>query len=217
MKTTWNRAFLCAALLMTSLPAIAVRPTAGQSGLEAVRNKLRANGCDRFLIVQAFMDGYLKENQPYSLSYTVDNVTINNVQLPEPFRTTYISMIKSFFVEHPVCGNSNISSYKVTSDETNLSAAHILEPSYAAPSCACQKTEQSTTIIQKQPNAVPASTAKTSTVSPDRKIIYNADGITVDGRKLTASEEQQYKQLYFNNVTTAPQGKETRTVTGSAR
>ena len=127
-KTACRLLFVCLVLLSVSLPAMKARATETQHSLETVRDRLRANGCDRFIIVQAFMDGFLKENEPYELAYTVNNVTINKVQLAEPFRTAYISMIKSFFVEHPVCGNSNVSFYKVTSDETNLSAAHIREP-----------------------------------------------------------------------------------------
>ena len=221
MKTIWNQVVLCTALLVTSLPAIAARPATEQTSLEAVRNRLRANGCDRFIVVQAFMDGFLKENEPYTLSYTGDKVMINDVPLAEPFRTSYISMITSFFVEHPIGGNTRISSYKVTSDETNLSSSKILEPDYAAASCPCRKEEQKTIVIIKRPEsaAAPAATTKTAATNtdPDRRIIYSVDGITVDGRKLSASEEQQYKQLYFNSVTPAPVGKETRVVTGNAR
>jgi hypothetical protein len=188
---------------------------ATQTGLQQVRDKLRANGCDKFIIVQALMDGVLKENEPYNFVYSGKEVKLNDVVLAEPYNTTYTTLLREFFKEkHP---KGNMVRYSVSTTGTDFSVAMVMKPAYSAESCNCDKSEQVVIVDDRRGRERSTPGVSKKPANQQTTITYSKDGITVNGRKLSADEEKVYKYLYFSKFTEAPEGKATISVSGNGR
>lgn len=78
--------------LLACSPAIAQNKTE----LQAISDKMYAEGDIHFVLVEAYSDELLYEGQSYDFEYTNGMITINEQPLPAAFSEKYAIMVKQF-------------------------------------------------------------------------------------------------------------------------
>ena len=185
--TRFITALVLACLLVCS-PAIAQNKTE----LQAISDKMYAEGDISFILVQAYHDEVLFEGQAYKLSYKDGVVTINDEIPVAPYGQVYADRLKAFHK-----GKSGIS-HTMTGD--GLVLANILNPEsafrkgYAKEQKANAVSAQNEMVYDKLVNEL-AKDALIDTTA-DYQVSYGRNGFYVNGSKLNVQKSKKYYGLY---------------------
>lgn len=91
---------LCTIAAMLVLPLISFAINKKEAAkLEAISKEMYEQGNEKYLYVDAYKDGLLKDGDVYTISYDTNSIELNGKPLPEPYHTAYKKKMAMFNAE----------------------------------------------------------------------------------------------------------------------
>jgi hypothetical protein len=187
-KTKPIRLSLLALLFICALPP--VPPAAAQdraARLEAVSREMFAAGNSYFIIVEAFKDGFIKENERFHYKNSDSLILINGKAVPQPYQRRYLKLLADF----KAAGQTRSGIGSLQCDGINMEL--VLDPKSSLRDRREEYAiDNATGIITNEMTA--EGIADTTRYL---KIEYNTSGIYVNGRRLEGKVAEKYEMRFL--------------------
>lgn len=191
-KLSFTLFFIALASILTCKPAFAQN----KAELQAISDKMYADGDLYFILVQAYHDEMLFEGQSYDVVYKNGIVTINDQVPPAPFAQKYNDIAKAFYK-----GDAG-SSFSLKGGGLTLAEITNPESGFRKNHAEQQKRSADMTRGNIANENILNQLAKDNLVdtAAGYNIIYNHNGFMINGKKLEGAQFRKYRDLYVSET-----------------
>lgn len=183
--------------------------------LKAASAQMADQGNDHFIIAEAVSDGLLKDKSTYNFHYYPGHVHINGIPLPAQLNDKYASLMKNYFTSLQKPGenrkiSTSISMTGIVNVKEMLDAGSALRKTIS-------RLQESTPVAVREQRTYDYSWIITEMIregliadSTKYTASFNADGVSVNGKRLPMETERKYFAMFVKEAgftpTTGKQG-----------